>query len=126
VLKSVARPESFGDFLGGLFALAREEVIRSRELLATVDASVSGFLRQDFLIALPGLRQAFSFFPPRERLAIAESLLEAGGQTGADPMQLLYAPVDSAVVQRAAAAERAAAELAARYGLGDALDEEPR
>jgi hypothetical protein len=122
VLKSVARPESFGDFLGGLFALAREEVIRSRDLLATVDASVSGFLREDFLIALPGLRQAFSFFPPRERLAIAESILEAGGYGKTDPMQLLDAPVDTAVVQRAAAVERAAAEVATRYGLGDAHD----
>src|SRR5262249_48914107 len=80
------RPESFGDFLGGLSALAPKEGTRARSLLATIDASVSGFMREDFLIALPALRQAFAFFPPRERLAIAEAVLEIGGAPKADPM----------------------------------------
>lgn len=109
-----------------MFALAREEVVRANGLLATIDASVSGFLREDFMIALPALRQAFTFFPPRERLAIAESVLETGGYGAVDPMQLLDAPVDAEVVRHAASVERAAAELAARHGLTDTHDEARR
>jgi hypothetical protein len=126
VLRATARPATIGDFLGGLFALAREEVVRANELVATIDALVTGFLREDFLIALPALRQAFAFFPPRERLAIAQSILQIGGQTKADPMQLLRAPVDAAVVQRGAAIERGSAALALRFGLTDSHDEEVR
>lgn len=123
VLRSVARPSTFGDFLGGLFALARAEVVRARSLVATIDASVTGFLRDDFLIALPALRQAFAYFPPRERLTIAETVLALGGKEGGDPMALLRAPVDAEVVRRAADIERAARALATRYGLLDGLDE---
>jgi hypothetical protein len=123
VLRAVARATTFGDFLGGLFALARAEVVRARSLVATIDASISGFLRDDFLIALPALRQAFTYFPPRERLVIAETVLEIHGSKGADPMALLRAPVDAEVVRHAAEVERRAYILAARHGLEDALDE---
>ncbi|HRG96452.1 MAG TPA: DUF5682 family protein [Polyangiaceae bacterium] len=122
-LRAVARPATFGDFLGGLFALARAEVVRDRSIVATIDASITGFLRDDFLIALPALRQAFAYFPPRERLAIAESVLALGGQAGHDPMALLRAPVDAELVRRGAALEDAARELARRFGLTDALDD---
>jgi hypothetical protein len=122
-LRAVARPASLGDFLAGLFALARTEVVHARELLATIDASVSGFLREDFLIALPALRQAFAYFPPRERLAIAEGVLALGGLERADPMLLLRATVDEKTVRRAAAVERQAAATAVRFGLTDSLDE---
>ncbi len=123
-MRALARPETLGDFLGGVFSLAREEVVRARRLLEAIDTSVTGFLRQDFLIALPALRQAFAYFPPRERLAIAEAVLEIGGQAGADPMALLRAPVDAGVVQRGAEIDAAGAALAARFGLADAHDEE--
>ncbi len=123
VLRAVARAATFGDFLGGLFALARAEVVRARSLVATIDASICGFLRDDFLIALPALRQAFTYFPPRERLVIAETVLALHGSKGADPMALLRAPVDAEIVRRAADVERRAHILAARYGLDDALDE---
>ena len=119
VLRSVARPESFGDFLGGLFSLAREEVVRAEQLIATIDASITTFLQEDFMIAIPALRQAFEFFPPRERLAIAESLLRISGQQSVDPAILLRAPVDAGVVQRGAAIDRDATVLARRFGLTD-------
>lgn len=126
VLRAVARPETFGDLLAGLFALAREQVIRAPGLLAMVDATVTGFLPQDFLVALPGLRQAFSYFPPRERLSIAEAVLALGQDEAPgvlhDPRTLLDARVDVAAVQRGAAIERAALALATRFGLRDALD----
>lgn len=126
VLRAVARPETFGDFLGGLFALAREEVVRAEGLVGTIDACVTGFLRDDFLIALPALRQAFAYFPPRERLRIAETILELGAPADGpkaaarvDPMVLLRAPIDVSVVERGHRLEQAAATLAARFGLDD-------
>jgi hypothetical protein len=36
----------------------------------------------DFLIAVPALRQAFEFFPPREREIIASRLLDRRGLGG--------------------------------------------
>ena len=117
----MARAATFGDFLGGLFALAREEVVRAPGLLAAIDAAVTGFGRDDFLIALPSLRQAFAYFPPRERLEIAAQVLAVGQAPGAvaDPMQLAGARVDAAAVVRGAALERAAADLARRFNLED-------
>jgi hypothetical protein len=119
MLRAVARPETFGDFLGGLFALAREEVVQARRLVGTIDGCVAGFLREDFLIALPALRQAFAFFPPRERLMIAESILELGGEGGADPRELVRARVDADLFATGALLDRDAAALAQRYGLAD-------
>lgn len=124
VLRAMARPSSFGDFLGGLFALARAEVVRSPSLVATIDASVSGFLAEDFMVALPALRHAFGYFPPRERLAIAEALLAVGGAHGVDPQLLLRAPADPGAVARGVEIEARVAALEVRYGL--AATEETR
>jgi hypothetical protein len=115
-LRGSARPERMGDFLAGLFALAREQVIRARALLAAIDAVVSELERSDFFVALPALRQAFAYFPPRERLAIAEQLVAPGE---VDPMQLVATPIEPEVVMRGAELDRRAAALAARYGLAD-------
>ena len=121
VLKSVARADTMGDFLAGLFALAREEVLRTPELLAAIDVAVTDFTQDDFFVALPALRQAFAYFPPRERLGIAESLVEA---SGLDPMALLDVSVDATAAARGHERDRAARALASRFGLGDAQGEE--
>jgi len=106
-VRGVAAPETLGDWLTGLFALAREEVLadaptvnpassqaagaatgtaEARDadhgVLAVLDRIVSGLPERDFLVALPALRQAFTFFPPREREAIAEGLLARRGIVG--------------------------------------------
>ena len=87
-------------------------------LLAAVDTLVTDFGGEDFLVALPALRQAFSFFPPRERLTIAEGVLALGAGPGpVDPLRLLGRDVDEKAVLRAAALERAALAVARRFGL---------
>ncbi len=123
ITKSVARPDAMGDFLSGLFALAREQVSRAPALLEAIDIAVCGFAGGDFYTALPSLRQAFAYFPPRERLAIAESLVEKLANAKVDPMSLLATPIDAAVVQRGFANEERAGEIARRYGLDDVMDE---
>lgn len=87
-------PASAGDWLAGLFALAREEVLHTAGLLELLDELVGGMTDDDFLVALPALRQAFGFFPPRERHLIATRLVErrAGGASGWDLMRLDAAP----------------------------------
>lgn len=77
-------PRKLGDWLAGLFALAREEVLAEtgdRGTLGAVDRIVGAMTHDEFLEALPALRQAFGFFPPRERAEIAEFIAAAGGRT---------------------------------------------
>ncbi|GIH23296.1 hypothetical protein Aph01nite_16060 [Acrocarpospora phusangensis] len=87
-------PASAGDWLAGLFALAREEVLHTDGMLELLDELVGGMTDHEFLVALPALRQAFGFFPPRERHLIATRLVErrAGGASGWDLMRLDAAP----------------------------------
>ncbi|KAA9381388.1 hypothetical protein F5972_00615 [Microbispora cellulosiformans] len=87
-------PESAGDWLTGLFALAREEVLHTSGMLELLDDLVGEMTDHDFLVALPALRQAFGFFPPRERHLIATRLVErrTGGASGWDLMRLDAAP----------------------------------
>ncbi len=122
LLRSVARATSFGDFLGGLFALAREQVVRVRGIVSTIDVAISGFMREEFLIALPSLRQAFAYFPPRERLAIAGLLLEQRGTTAVDASHLIAGSVAPEIYRQSASVEREARRLAEVFGLGDDHD----
>ena len=118
-LRAAARPESVGDFLGGLFALARGELLReNRTLLAAIDEMVGSMMPHDFFVALPALRQAFAYFPPRERLSIAEAVLGVSeGASPVDPRALLDAPASTETVLRAYALEESARAIGARFGL---------
>ncbi|MFC4119982.1 DUF5682 family protein [Nonomuraea zeae] len=93
-LRGAFVPATAGDWLTGLFALAREEVLHTAGLLELLDELVAGMTDDDFLVALPALRQAFGFFPPRERHLIATRLVErrSGGGSGWDLMRLEAAP----------------------------------
>ena len=62
-----AAPDQLGDFLTGLFALAREEAQRDRDLLTAIHAVVLAWNDDSFLTALPSLRLAFSCTSPREK-----------------------------------------------------------
>ncbi len=122
-LRGSARPEILGDFLTGLFALAREEVLHSTTLLGVVDDVVAPMTRDDFLVAIPSLRLAFSYFPPREKEQIAKKILavhDASG--GADVRSLTKLAVDPGVTMAGMKVDAAAEALARSYGLWDALD----
>jgi hypothetical protein len=86
-----ADPEALGDFLFGLFALAREPVQRRPDLIERIDEVVMAFADAEFLDALPALRRAFSAFTPREKDRLARGL--PGGAAvrsadAADPLTL--------------------------------------
>jgi hypothetical protein len=78
-----ADPAQLGDFLHGLFALAREPVQRRAALVGRIDDVVSGFADDEFLDAAPALRRAFSIFTPREKDNLARTLLGATGAAAA-------------------------------------------
>ena len=97
-LQQCSQPDRLGDFLAGLFGVARDEVVSRDEITSAVDEVVRGYSESEFFVALPALRLAFSYFPPREREAIARALLKKMGapedlawsllRTAANPLQV--------------------------------------
>jgi hypothetical protein len=115
-VRSAASPDVVGDWLAGLFALAREEVLHADGVIGLLDDLVDRMAEQDFLVALPALRQAFGWFPPRERETIAGLILTRRGHhtSGRD---LLREAVDPEVTLRAMTLEHRVETLLAREGL---------
>ncbi|MBW8485684.1 DUF5682 family protein [Actinomadura parmotrematis] len=112
-VRGAADARTLGDWLAGLFAVAREQVLTGGPgVLGVLDELVGGLTEADFLIALPALRQAFHHFPPRERETIARRLLERRGAAGSGRALLRGAPDPLAVARGRALEERAAAVLA--------------
>lgn len=114
--------DALGDWLAGLFAVAREEVTGvpadgSASLIAVLDDLLGALPDADFLSGLPALRQAFAYFPPRERERIAARLLERRGVRGS-ARSLLRTTADPLLTVRAGALEEDVSRLLARYGLG--------
>ncbi|MEU4427331.1 DUF5682 family protein [Actinoplanes sp. NPDC024001] len=102
-----------GDWLSGLFAVARESI---GDTLDLIDDLVGGLGADDFLVALPALRQAFEFFPPRERESIGERLLARRGLTGSG-RDLLRASVAPQIVAAGLALDERVEDRLARAGL---------
>lgn len=114
-VRTIAPPEQLGDFLAGLFALAREEVQRAEGLLTLLDSLLGGLDPKDFLRALPGLRLAFGFFPPRERQQVAAVIARLHGREST--FEVLHSAADPELVARAMQLELEVEELVERYGL---------
>ncbi|MFD0906161.1 DUF5682 family protein, partial [Actinomadura sediminis] len=119
-VRGAAAPGTFGDWLAGLFALARQEVLDTGGgLLGVLDELVAGLTDHEFLVALPALRQAFAFFPPRERETIAHGLLESRGVRGSARALLRPAAVDPLLVAEARDLEERVGRALAAAGLAD-------
>jgi hypothetical protein len=114
-LLSFARPEHLGDFLTGLFALAREQVQRQRDLVLNFHDLISRYGDDDFLAALPALRLAFTYFTPREKHHLALTLRKGLGMENEPPTAALAVGVETAA--RALALEARLAETLEKYGL---------
>ncbi|MFE6761187.1 DUF5682 family protein [Streptomyces sp. NPDC057689] len=132
--------EALGDWLAGLFAVARDEVTAgvrpdaggaseggtgdgahpvpegAGSLVGVLDDVLCGLPESAFLAGLPALRQAFGFFPPRERERIAAQLLARRGLRGSS-RALLRTTADPLLIARAGALEDRVTGLLARYGL---------
>src|SRR5207253_5926288 len=117
VLQLFLDPDHLGDFLTGLFALAREQVQRQRDLLLSIHEALIRYGSEDFLAALPALRLAFTYFTPREKHHMALTLREALGLTETPEMTALA--VDDATAARILLWEERLFAAAKKYGLGE-------
>ncbi len=117
-VRNAGRADVLGDFLAGMFAVAREQVLGADPpgIVGLLDELIGRFGDADFLVALPALRLAFSWFPPREREQIAHRLLEGRGLKGS-ASSLLRLHADPATVARGRAVEARVDDLLTREAL---------
>lgn len=116
-VRGAAAPGTAGDWLAGLFAVAREEVLHAPRVLDVLDDLISGMGEAEFLIALPALRQAFTYFPPRERETVAGHLLARRGLGGSPRSLLRRRSTDPAFVAAALELEARVDAALTREGL---------
>lgn len=107
--------DTLGDWLAGLFALARDEVLAGGSgVLDALDDLITSM--PDFLVGLPALRQAFEYFPPRERELIARRLLERRKLSGS-ARALLRTTADPLLLAEARTLEDKVSRVLTREGL---------
>ncbi|WP_061249443.1 DUF5682 family protein [Leptospira alstonii] len=113
-LNSFYDSSELGDFLSGLFLIARETAQRDKNLLTALNDRISELSHIEFLEALPALHTAFTFFTPREKHQIGRNLFE-----------ILQPPIDRLsdeeedpkTILRAMEFERLLFETASKYGI---------
>lgn len=81
--------DALGDFLYGLFSCARALASESDGIVRAVHAAIDNMGTEDFLVALPSLRGAFGWFPPRERGALAAHAAKLLGLAAGEQQRLL-------------------------------------
>jgi hypothetical protein len=120
-MRHFSRPSQLGDFLTGLFALSREEIAADLPVIDAIGKMIDGWGDEEFLVALPALRQAFAFFPPRERERLAHVILRAHGrgeaQAEIEALQWMRQRADVSDQAAAMALEAAVARRLSRAGL---------
>lgn len=110
-----ATPGDLGDFLAGLFALARETAQRHAKLVRTIDHLLTEFSADDFQASLPSLRLAFTYFTPREKHHMLTTLFESLGLKAIRPLAPLA--VNQAAAAEALAFEERLFEMIGKYRL---------
>ncbi|OUE36136.1 hypothetical protein BZY94_42340, partial [Burkholderia territorii] len=105
---------ALGDALGGLLALARETLASAPAFVAGMDATVRALDDADFVLALPGLRSAFAWLPPRERGQLADRVLALHDATHLSRRVLTERHADDASPEEAAHAARIEAQVLGR------------
>jgi hypothetical protein len=108
-----------GDALSGLIALARHQLTQDLTFVDGLNQLVTALDDEDFLLALPAMRGAFAWLPPRERGEFARQILELH-QAGHLPVSSLNREITAAAPQEIAAmqqAEKRALEILGQWGL---------
>lgn len=113
-VRDFARPEELGDFLVGVFTVAREAIRNEPALMVRLDEVLMSFSDEEFLEALPPLRLAFSFFPPREKHHLMAGLVAVHGDTSG-PLPGLAVSAETAA--RAMAIEASVLGQIERHGI---------
>ncbi len=108
-------PMETGDFMVGLFSLAREAAQRDPRLLAAVDEMVMPMNDDQFMEILPGFRLAFTFFTPREKHKLIDILFP--GHLSDSDRETQLPKVDPLAYEHAIELEQRVFETMARFGL---------
>ncbi len=116
-LRYYAQPEQLGDFLTGLFYIARETAQRDSDLLLSIDECILSYSNDEFLEALPALRLAFSYFTPREKHNIAKTLIQATENSDLSTADYLNLPMGAEVAASAIAFESRLFAMLKQYGI---------
>ncbi len=119
-------PDALGDALSGLLALAREQITQEPAFVDGMDALIAALDDDDFLRALPALRGAFAWLPPRERGRLATLLLRLHDAAHLSQRALtaaLPADVDARDIAQASRREREVCERLQRWGLRTDVEE---
>ncbi|NEQ48489.1 MAG: hypothetical protein F6K00_35155 [Leptolyngbya sp. SIOISBB] len=125
-LVGASRSEQLGDFLTGLFYLARETMRQNSEMLTAIDQAIASFDHDTFLEALPALHLAFTYFSPREKHDISHRLLQtwaleqsSDGQGPSPDRSATETTIEITpeMIAQAQAIEANALETIRRYGL---------
>lgn len=123
-LRYFSEPSELGDFLTGFFCLAREIVQRHPELMLSINEPIIEYDEEEFLESLPALRLAFSYFTPREKYHIAQTLLQALGIDDTKPLPTLEVTPETAA--RVLAFEAKLFQAIERYGLRSIAQQIPQ
>jgi hypothetical protein len=89
ITRTMPARDALGDFLYGLFSCARALASESDGIVRAVHAAIDHMGTEDFLAALPALRGAFGWFPPRERGALAAHVARLLGLSTTEQQRLL-------------------------------------
>lgn len=116
-VRAVPPRDALGDFLYGLFSCARAVATESDDIVNAVHAALESMSTEEFLVAAPQLRAAFSWFPPRERGAIAALIAKLLGLSGAEQDRLLSLQQDAAALVDAKRIEAQAMAWAKALGV---------
>ena len=117
ILNEYIQPEKLGDFLTGLFLLARETTQKDEQLIVCINEAICAYDDDAFLTALPALRLAFAYFTPREKNVIAKTLLQAANSDNLSTIDFLTLPLGVEVATEAIAFEARLFDLINKYGL---------
>ncbi|ROZ74308.1 DUF5682 family protein [Ramlibacter sp. WS9] len=117
LLRAVPPRDALGDFLFGLFSCARALATGSGAIVAAVHEALEAMSTDDFLVALPQLRAAFTWFPPRERGAVADRVAALLGLSAMEQQRLLTLRSGTDALLDAKRVEAQALEWARALGL---------
>ena len=109
--------DALGDFLYGLFSCARTLATETDDIVRAVHTALDAVGHEDFLVALPPLRAAFGWFPPRERGAIAAHVARLLGLPADQHLQLVALRQGAEALLDARRVEAQALQWAREMGL---------
>ena len=92
--------------------------------MTVLDEVIQAMTEAEFLIALPSLRFAASWFPPKERERLARVVLGVRGEDSALAHAMVRLPARPETIVAGHALDAKVREIALRFGLADALDAE--